>query len=242
MKAKKSLAILLSAILVLVLSSATVLANPSTNPSSSVTNSNQPKDTLSTPLPNIYGPETQQRVASSGKAQQPLTSYSIYLNVPKYNQNNYSDIMQTAGLTIANAGCLLTDCAATAYLYGQTSSTPPWLNTEMGNSACPLYWSALSDASGGYITGVDTNINNPTASQLCTIMFNAITNYNSPKPVLVSYYRTTSSHWLLVNALYGDGTHISDYGCIDPLDGNYHNLYDLINGHQLLQVAVLGRK
>ena len=62
----------------------------------------------------------------SGKVS-PLTYYSTYLAVPRYSQMDptwSSEIMQTCGKTIYNAGCLLTDVAGVDHFYGQTSSTP----------------------------------------------------------------------------------------------------------------------
>jgi hypothetical protein len=239
MKNKKMLLFILLLILTLLVSSTTAFADTKTStPGDSKTND------ISMPLKDIYGPETKQRpdLDKSGKVS-PLTYYNIRLWTPSYSQNDSqwaSNIMQTTGQTISNAGCLVTDVAGIDYFYGQSSSTPAWVNTNLGNNACPLVWSALANLPGNYIKGVSTNINNPTRVQFCSIAVNAITSSN-PKPVLLSYNRSGRSHWLLVTAVSGDGTQLWHFGCIDPLNGSYNNLNDVVGTQALLQVAVLSR-
>jgi hypothetical protein len=58
---------------------------------------------------------------------------------PKYQQYNYSDVMQSAGQTIHDSGCALTSFTMLADYYG-ADYTPPTMNTCMSINADPFGW------------------------------------------------------------------------------------------------------
>jgi hypothetical protein len=247
MKTNKKFIFLLVVSLILTLSTTAFAAtSDTTSTTTSDTNAaiSDQSNIMTMPQKDIYGKETRPRTdlnASGGIS--PNTYYSIYFTVPKYCQQNYPNVyMQTRNKSIAAEGCALTDVAMVEYYYGQSLSTPPWVNTQMGNYADPLYWSLVpSRLPGSYIGSLDTFINNPTVTQLTNICFQS---FNYGEPVIVGFNRDNDPnrpHWVLANALYGDGTHMADYGCIDPYDGQYKNLYDVIGSQQLIGIAVFGR-
>lgn len=79
------------------------------------------------------------------EAAQQLISQALPCAVPVFNQNNYSNVMQTCGYTIAQAGCALTSSAMLLKYYG-VNTDPPTLNTCLGNAACPLYWGSVASS------------------------------------------------------------------------------------------------
>ena len=93
------------------------------------------------------------------------------LNITKYYQNNYNDIMQTCGKTIASSGCALTAVTMASNYLNKVNRNPSQVNDILGNYACPLDWygaasklgmrvirlggvsyPSISSAIGGYLT------------------------------------------------------------------------------------------
>ena len=81
-------------------------------------------------------PSVMQQLDPQGSAASPCA-------VPVFNQNSYSDNMRTCNLTIAWAGCALTSTAMVFKYYG-VNTTPPTLNSCLGNQACPMDWEPAS--------------------------------------------------------------------------------------------------
>lgn len=159
-------------------------------------------------------------------------------NAPLITQNDpswTSDIMQTAGDTIGNSGCILTSATMLLNYYGQ-SYTPATLNTCMGNDADPFYWSYLpscSNGSVGYISEgsfswstLDSELSAGHPTIVGVDWLPSSPNYS---------YRT---HYFLV--VSGDGSDTpANYLINDPEYAVRHTMQDIVNeGGSLDYVAV----
>lgn len=118
--------------------------------------------------------------------------------------------MQTCGLTIGAAGCLLTSSTMVFKYYG-SSMNPGQVNTCMGTSACPWY----------FATGAN-NCSQNKASFLglyspnyATFVWALSTGY----PPIIEVTKGGGTHWIVINGVYGSGLSDSDYSIIDPLGG-----------------------
>ena len=89
------------------------------------------------------------------------------------------------------------------------------------------------------MTNMDTFICNPSLQQFYTYAPVAL---SAGKPVILGYVKPTGrTHYVLITALYGNGTDLSQYGCIDPYDGTYKNLVTVAGGRPLYRMAIYKR-
>lgn len=189
--------------------------------------------------PNIYGD-----IVKTAESRIRINSfnYNINMSVPIFGQRNSawaSDLMKTANLTIGEAGCALSSSAMVAAYYGK-STNPQIFNVAMGNDACPLVWTQVANKGGsGYISGINTLISNPTLNQFFSYAQVAM---EQNKPVLLGYIKPSgNTHYVVVKAVYGQGTSLSDYGCNDPWTGAYSNLYDTVGSQTLYKIVIYNR-
>ena len=166
---------------------------------------------------------------------QRLTSWNIWLNVPRYSQTDAQwryDNMQTCGLSIGAAGCLLTSATMVFKYYG-SSKNPRQVNTCMGTSACPWYFDKgakdCSDDKASFL-----GMYSP---QYATFVWALTTGY----PPVIEVINGGSTHWVVINGVYGTGLSDSDYSIIDPLGGMYKRLSDYTySGWSKNRLAVYG--
>jgi len=189
--------------------------------------------------PDIYGDVA--RTADS-RIRLLLPPYNINMPVPAFSQNDLAwknDLMKTENQTIGNAGCALTSSTMVAAYYGKNTN-PKIFNTDMGNYACPLYWTEVANRGGsGYISGINTLINYPSLS---TFFSYAQVAMEQNRPVVLGFVQTSGrTHYVLVKAVYGQGTSLMDYGCIDPNTGSYRNLVDVVGSQPLYKLVIYNR-
>ena len=176
------------------------------------------------------------------------TLYNYNINMPVTPYCQYSmpwadDLMLTKNYRIDQYGCALTCCTMIARYYGKNTD-PAVFNVAMGNYACDLGWYQVPSYGGsGYISSVDTIKNYPTVYQVCSYARTAL---EQNKPVIFGFVKTNAegkqyTHYVLIKAVYGQGTSISDFGCIDPKDGLYSNLYDTLGGRPIYRIVIYNR-
>jgi len=188
---------------------------------------------LTTTPANVYGKSAKDIMPGSvspSTLTPNLPILSINLPVTPFVQTAQpwcNDLMKTANLSIGGYGCALTDATMVTYFYGNTATNPRVFNIAQGNYACPLDWWQIPNCGGyGYISSIDTIVASPTADQVISICRNAL---QAGEPVIVGYQKhPTSEHYLLVKAVYNYGTQLSDFYCIDPLDGSTYSLSSVV--------------
>lgn len=118
--------------------------------------------------------------------------------------------------------------------YGDSAVNPGTLNTRLGINACPLNWWAVPNSSS-YVSGLDTTLDHPSTNSAISVMRNAL---QSGEPVVLGYQKSSNSeHYVLVKAVYNYGTQLSDFRCIDPLDGATYNLSTLVGSKAITRIA-----
>jgi hypothetical protein len=137
---------------------------------------------------------------------------SLPCSMTPFSQNDpawKNIIMKTCNYTIGAAGCALTSAAMEFKYYG-VSTNPSTLNSCLGNSACPISWSAAaSSCSSGKVTWVGS-----TAFSWTTIS----SDLSSGKPVILSMDRAPDdTHFVVI--ISGSGSTASGYTIIDSWDG-----------------------
>lgn len=164
----------------------------------------------------------------------------IRLSVPSFNQRNpdwADEVMQTCGLTIGEGGCALTS-AAMVFQYYNADKNPGELNTCMGNNACPFDWEYASNhCSEGKV------LKSRKASFIGCYNFSYSTLVgaleNGYPPILKLTKPDGRQHWVVVNAVHGDGLSPDDYEIDDPWDGNNKGLASYTdNGWSLSDIAL----
>jgi hypothetical protein len=148
----------------------------------------------------------------------------IWLYVPRFRQTDpawSANVMQTCGQTIGNAGCLLTSAAMVFKYYGATSKNPGQLNTCMGNNACP--WQFASGANN--CSESKATWNNLYGFNYSTLVWAL----ESGWPPILELTSGGNTHWVVVNAVRGDGLSDGNYSISDPLDGTVKGLTSYTN-------------
>ncbi|MBI3734308.1 MAG: hypothetical protein HY259_12770 [Chloroflexi bacterium] len=168
----------------------------------------------------------------------PDAYYNINLGVYAFSQNDSrwkNNTMQTCSLSIGSAGCVLTSAAMVFKYYGAQSKDPGQLNTCMGNSACPWYW-----ASGA------NNCSESKATWYNSYAFDYSTlawSLDNGWPAILELANGGNTHWVVIKSLIGDGTQDSQYGIIDPWDGQAKNLTSYTNsGYSKGTIAIYSRR
>ncbi len=140
-----------------------------------------------------------------------------------------NDIMQTAGQTITNDGCLLTSATMLADYYGASQEDPGAMNSCLGGGADPLTWSDVPPCA------VNTNF-----IQLNTGFSWATLNSQLAQgfPVILGVtWNTGGTHWVLVVA--GDNSdNPANYLINDPEYATRQTLVSLANNSQFTWTAI----
>lgn len=168
----------------------------------------------------------------------PLVLLDIWLNVPRFSQNDSAwknDVMQTCGMTIGQAGCALTSASMVFKYYGANNKNPGQLNTCMGDKACPFWWSYgaghCSEGKAIYIGYYGFSYS--------TLVWAL----ESDRPPILKLTKSGNTHWVVVNAVHGDGLSPDDYRINDPWDGINKNLASYTNnGWALSNIVVYGKR
>lgn len=141
------------------------------------------------------------------------------LNISHYYQNGESwsdDIMQTAGLTIGDAGCGLCSFSMILKHYGKTNN-PGTVNKTIGNSACPFYYEAAGNNFSLTVYANKEPKDNDTAINYI------IGSIDDARPSMVYMTKGTSTHFV---AAYGyNGSTISIYDSERSWDYSTLNTY-----------------
>ena len=190
--------------------------------------------------PDVYGDTA--KTAESQVSIKLLYNYNINMPVPIFGQRWSpwsTDLMKTLNYTIGSSGCALTSCTMVAKYYGKNTD-PRVFNIAMGNDACPLNWYSVSSKGGsGYISGIDTIVSYPSLYQVLSYARTAL---EQNKPVILGYVKPSgNTHYVVIKAVYGQGTSLSDFGCNDPWTGAYSNLYDTIGSQPLYKIVIYNR-
>lgn len=97
-----------------------------------------------------------------------------------------------------------------------------------------MNWWAVPGTSS-YISGWDTILDHPSTNSAISVTRNAL---QADEPVVLGYQKhPNSEHYVLVKAVYNYGTQLSDFRCIDPLDGSTYSLSTLIGSKAITRVA-----
>lgn len=164
-----------------------------------------PVDTLN---PDDFVEANKQLVARGQAAMQQRSGKT--LTVEHYYQSGEvwsSDIMQTQGKTIQNAGCCLTSFAMIQRYLGGIYN-PRGVNQQMGNSACPFDYSIAENVFGLTISNYKRGI--VTDSYAKEFIIGAI---DSGYPVLIGMTpddTTKNTHFVTAYGYYGDIIFIHD--------------------------------
>lgn len=133
---------------------------------------------------------------ANGNSNQAIQPFATTKNlfVSNYYQDDYSQIMQTCGLTIKAAGCALTSVTMVNNFFNGTSLTPVQVNTKLGSYACPIYWDVAASKLGISLKLVKS-------SGLTTSYINSelVTQLNNNVPVIVGMtYPDGGTHYVVV--------------------------------------------
>lgn len=168
----------------------------------------------------------------------PLALLNIWLYVPRFSQNDPNwkgDVMQTCGMTIGQAGCALTSASMVFKYYGAINKNPGQLNTCMGDKACPFWWrDGAEHCSEGKATYVGYyNFDYGTL----------VWALDSGRPPILELTKSGNTHWVVVNAVHGDGLSPDNYRINDPWDGVNKNLASYTNnGWSLSNIVVYSKQ
>ena len=167
----------------------------------------------------------------------PLALLDIWLYVPRYNQADplWADgVMQTCGYMIGTKGCLLTSATMVFKYYG-SSKNPGQVNSCMGTKACPWYFAYGAD-----------HCSENKASHIGLYYFSYSTlvwALESGRPPILELTKNGDTHWVVVNAVRGDGLSDSDYWISDPSGGALRKLtFYTNNGWGKNRIEVYGRR
>lgn len=167
----------------------------------------------------------------------PKVLLDIWLYVPRYNQVDplwANDIMQTCGHTIGTHGCLLTSATMVFRYYG-SSKNPRQVNTCMGTKACPWYFAYGAD-----------NCSENKAGHIGLYSFSYSTlvwALENGWPPILELTKNGNTHWVVVNAVRGDGLSDGNYWISDPSGGTLRKLSDYTsNGWSKARIEVYGRR
>lgn len=152
----------------------------------------------------------------------PKVELDIWLYVPRFRQTDplwSTNVMSTCGRTIGEAGCLLTSAAMVFKYYG-ASTDPGQLNTCMGDNACPWRF-----APGANCSGSKAAWDNLYGFSYGTLVW-ALSN---GWPPILELVNGNNTHWVVVNAVRGDGVSDSNYRISDPFDGTVKVLTSYTN-------------
>jgi len=168
----------------------------------------------------------------------PKALLDIYLYVPRFSQKDpaWSGlVMQTCGETIGSAGCLLTSAAMVFKYYGAINKNPGQLNTCMGNNACPWIFAAGAGCSEDKAAWY-----NLYGFSYSTLVWALESGW---PPILELTKSDGGTHWVVVNAVRGDGLSDSNYTISDPIDGTVKSLTAYTNnGRTKNRIAVYTKR
>jgi hypothetical protein len=146
------------------------------------------------------------------KADFSVPKLTIYLAVPIFSQNDpawKNNVMKTCGLTIGQAGCVLTSSSMTFKYYGTINKNPGQLNTCLGNYACPFYW---------YVAANSCSESKATYVGAWSFSYNKLYSMLSvSRPPIVRMVKGNKNHYVVVRS--GSGSQPSNYSINDPWDG-----------------------
>lgn len=166
----------------------------------------------------------------------PKVILDIWLYVPRFSQTDPAwsgNNMQTCGRTIGNAGCLLTSAAMVFKYYG-ASTNPGRLNTCMGDNACPWKFAPGANCSEGKAAW--DNLYGFSYGTLVWALSNGW-------PPILELVNGDNTHWVVVNAVRGDGLSDRNYRISDPFDGTIKVLASYTdNGWTKNRIAVYTKK
>jgi len=184
----------------------------------------------------VEGPVLSEPVEALGLS--PLALLDIWLNVPRLSQNDpayKNDVMQSCGMTIGQAGCALASASMVFKYYGTNNKNPDRLNTCMGNKACPFWWiygaEHCSERKATYV-----GYYNFSYSTLVWAL-------ESGRPPILKLSKSDKTHWVVVNAVHGNGFSPDDFRINDPWNGINKNLASYTNnGWTLSNIVVYGKR
>ncbi len=144
--------------------------------------------------------------------------------------------METCGSTIGIAGCLLTCAAMVFKYYGATNKNPGQLNTCMKNNACPWQFSPGAGCSENKAAWDDSHYYGFSYSPLVWAL-------ESGWPPILELTESGGTHWVVVNAVHGDGLSDINNTISDPIDGAVKGLTAYTNnGWARNRIAVYTRR
>lgn len=146
---------------------------------------------------------------------------SKYLTISHYFQNGEvwsDDVMQTAGLTIGEAGCGVCSYAMILTHYGKTQN-PRWANKTIGNAACPFAYEAAGNANSLTVYANKVPKDNNTAINYI------IASIDDAKPVMVYMTKGNYTHFVAAYGYNGTTVSIKD----SERSWNYSTLNTYIN-------------
>ncbi|MGC9394909.1 MAG: papain-like cysteine protease family protein [Anaerolineae bacterium] len=158
-------------------------------------------------------------------------NWNIWLPIPALSQRNpawANEIMQTCGLTIGSAGCLLTSATMVFQFYG-SSKNPKQVNECMGNKACPWHFAEGADNCSENKAGF-LGIYNSTYDNFVWALSQGY------PPIL-----EVGAHWVVIYGVSGSGTEDSHYYIVDPWDGNSKSL-TVYSGAPKGRLAIYARR
>lgn len=129
-----------------------------------------------------------------------------YLNVSRLTQTDSrwgDEIMETAGLTIRDAGCILTSFTMVVR-YNGFSDNPAQVNNEIGNHACPFHYASAANCYGLSIYESAGSVSDTSAINFIVA---AVAN---DRPVLVALKNGSSTHTVLAYGYSGSTIAIHD--------------------------------
>lgn len=150
---------------------------------------------------------------ANGNAGTQIQPYATTRNlfITNLYQNDYSNVMQSCGLTIASAGCALTSFTMVANYLNGTNYTPAQVNSKLGSNACPLYWDAAASAYN--IKKVANKTSGLTTSYVNSEL---VTQINNSVPVIVGMRLANgSSHYVVVKGYSISGS-TTTFNIADP--------------------------
>jgi hypothetical protein len=170
------------------------------------------------------------------------STFLISLPVQPFDQEDEdwaTEIMETCGKSIKEAGCALT-CVAMVFKYYGTNTNPSILNNDLGDYACDLHWYMADDLGSDGNADLIVYDEFPTSTDVMNTCVNAL---EDGYPVVLGLMRNGKAHYVLVKSLIGSGTSWQNYGVIDPLGGGTNNIYNLLNsGYSFHKLVVYKKK
>ncbi len=169
------------------------------------------------------------------------STFTISLPILPFDQKDEDwdeEIMETCHTFIKDEGCALT-CVAMVFKYYGANTNPLILNNDLGNDACPIYWSKAADVGSDGNASLSVYRESPTNNE---VMNTCVLALEEGHPVIIGFINPNDiedTHFVLVKSLIGSGTSWLNYGVIDPNGGGTSNLQNYLNqGYDFHRIVV----